>query len=83
MKPVFRTIEELTAWRKQMNEALPTRVLTVLQIFPTPIRIPTACWLFSDLFNILDSTVRFTLAELQIDGRIKIDNGGWIHVSRD
>lgn len=66
----------------QLEQALPTRILTVLQLFPNPMRVPTACWLMSDQFNILDSKVRFTLVGLEAEGKIRIDNGGWIHVQR-
>ena len=48
-------------------------------IISKPIRVPTACWLFSDLLGWVDSKVRQVLYKLQEDRRIRIDNGGWIY----
>ena len=63
-----------------MDTATHRIILRWLTALPGDIRIPTACWLFSDLMNILDSTVRFALTDLETAGKISIDNGGWIHV---
>ena len=62
--------------------SLPTRVLTILQIFPRPVRVPTACWLMGDQLDVLDSRVRMILVGLEAEGKVRIDNGGWIHVTR-
>ena len=43
-----------------------------------PIRLPTAQWLFSDLYGTLDANVRLALSELKDEGKLTIDNGGWI-----
>ena len=60
-------------------EDLKCRITYKLQAIGAPIRIPTACWLFVDLFGVLDSDVRFALAALDSEGKfIGIDNGGWI-----
>lgn len=45
---------------------------------PRPIRIPTAQWLFSDLFGMLDSDVRAELTWLERNGWITVESGGWI-----
>ena len=54
------------------------RVIRTLSYLTLPIRVPTACWLFSDLHGWVDSYVREVLKTLEDDKVIQIDNGGWI-----
>lgn len=67
---------------RNLDPDIAFRILTVLSILTRPIRVPTACWLMTDQFNILDSTVRRALDSLQKQGKVRIDNGGWVHVLR-
>lgn len=53
-------------------------VLKVLRLYDKPIRVPTMCWLGSDLLGLLDSEVRYALEHLKETGWIRVDNGGWI-----
>ena len=48
------------------------------EISPSSIRLPTATWLFSDLFGLLDSNVRKMISELIEEEILLIDSGGWI-----
>lgn len=55
--------------------------LILLKCLGRPLRVPTVCWLFSDMYSILDVEARQLLNELVAADKITVDNGGWIHVS--
>lgn len=57
-----------------------TEVLQLLEDIGSPIRLPTAQWLLSDVFGIIDIVGRSILTSLKAEGLIEIDNGGWITV---
>ncbi len=52
----------------------------LLQAVGSPIRVPTARWLLSDVFDVLDGPVNQILRELQAQQLIVVDIGGWITV---
>ena len=56
------------------------QIRRVLEDLGKSIRVPTACWLFSDLYQLTDIEVRIRLSELQKEDLIRIDNGGWIKI---
>lgn len=53
-------------------------VLAVLKGLGGPIRVPTACWLCSDLLNLLDTEVRLFLDILIVRGTVTLAKGGWL-----
>lgn len=53
------------------------KVLTELKLLDHELRWPTVRWLFSDLFNLNDSTVTDVIVALEAEGLIKIEKG-WI-----
>ena len=59
-------------------DATPANALKVILSIGAPIRVPTACWVLIDVFNITDHKARNLLQALAAEESITIDNGGWI-----
>ena len=80
-----------------MRESTPTTILggaiqtkllmeidSLLFRLQSPIRIPTARWLLSDAFGMIDAVANDYIEALLRAGFIKLTNGGWLsHIEPD
>ena len=61
----------------------PAEALKLLKHISCSIRIPTATWLLSDVFGILDCTARELLGQLIDAGKLICESGGWLRVVQE
>ena len=56
----------------------PAEVVGILKLIGAPVRVPTACWLLTDLFEITDHKARNLLQVAISKDLLALDKGGWI-----
>ncbi len=64
-------------------DATAVLALALLERIKHPIRVPTAQWLLSDVYGLLDCDARAAIAALDHAHHVSIDNAGWIRIARN